>query len=146
METPPAPKNSKTGRPVLLSVLCILTFLCSGTATLLSITGIFASGWVLDKAENMIPGVVEYSGSFFIVLFLVMFVIWALSLWGAILMFNLRRGGFILYIIPNGLLLVLQLVLTISAFNIYFLLSDLLSILFIILYASQVRHMKEAAS
>jgi hypothetical protein len=139
----PISATRKTGRPVLLSILCSLTFLCSGSATLLSLTGIFASGWVLRQVESMIPGVVDYSGTFFIILFLAMFIVWALSLWGAILMFGLRKGGFILYLIPNGLLLVLQVILTISAFNIYFLLSDLLSILFIVLYATQVKHMKE---
>jgi hypothetical protein len=139
----PVEKTGPGQRPFGLTLLCILTFICSGGATLLSLTGIFTSGMILERAETMIPGVADYSGAFVIVLFLVMFIIWALSLWGAILMFGMRRNGFILYLIPNGLLLILQVILTISAFNIYFLLFALISILFIILYATQLRYMKE---
>ncbi len=130
-------------RPALLTVLCVLTFLCSGFATLLSLVGIFASGWILDMLAPIIPGMVNYSSAFLIVFFFILVVIWGLSLWGAILMFNRRKGGFVLYLIPNGLLLVLQAILTISAFNVFFLLFVLISILFIILYATQVKFMKE---
>jgi len=130
-------------RPALLTVLCILTFLCSGLATISSLTGIFASGWLLEMLEAFVPGLSNYSSSFLIVFFLILVVIWGLSLWGAILMFGLRKGGFVLYLIPNGLLLIAQAILTISTFNVFFLLFLLISILFIILYATQVKYMKE---
>lgn len=129
-------------RPVLLSILCILTFIFSGSAMLISLAGIFSSEWLLMKAEPMIPGVADYSASFFVILFLSLFIIWVLSLWGAILMFAGRRGGFVLYLIPNGLVFVLQAILTISAFNLGFLVFTLISLLFIVLYATQVRKMK----
>lgn len=130
-------------RPVLLTILCILTFFFSGIATLLSLAGIFTSEWLLSKIEPMVPGINDYSGTFFIIMFLIMVIIFGLSLWGAIMMFAARKGGFVLYLIPNGLLLVFQAILTISAFNTFFLVFLLISILFIFLYATQVRYMKE---
>jgi hypothetical protein len=143
MENSGTPANTSTRRPALLSVLCILTFLCSGAATLLSLVGIFASSWILDMLTPFVPGLASYSSSFLIVFFFILVVIWGLSLWGAIVMFNRRKGGFVLYLIPNGLLLILQIILTISAFNVFFLLFVLISILFIVLYATQVKFLKE---
>lgn len=143
MEKNATPTNQDTRRPALLTVLCVLTFLCSGFATLLSLSGIFASNWILNMLEPWLPGLEGYSSAFLIVFFFIMLVIWGLSLWGAIMMFNRRKGGFILYLIPNGLLLIMQSILTISAFNVFFLLFVLISILFIILYATQVKFMKE---
>lgn len=127
----------------MLTLLCILTFLFSGGAAILSLMGIFASGWLLEMLETFVPGIFNYSNAFLIVFFLILVVIFGLSLWGAILMFAMRKGGFVLYLIPNGLLLIGQVILTLSSFNVFFLLFLLISVLFIILYATQVRYMKE---
>lgn len=136
-------KNTVTKRPLLLTLLCILTFIFSGGATILSLVGIFASNWLIGKFDQLIPGGDTYSTAFIIVTFLVMLIIWGLSLWGAILMFGRRKGGFVMYIIPNGLVLVVQIIMMISAFHTYFLIATLISILFIILYSTQVKYMKE---
>ena len=130
-------------RPALLTVLCIMTFLCSGFATLVSLAGIFVSEYIMDVLEPYAPQLVSYSNSGLIIFFLISVIIWGLSLWGSILMFNRRKGGFVLYIIPNGLLLIVQLVLMISYFNPLSLVFTLMSILFIILYATQVKYMRE---
>ena len=144
METPAIQDSTqKPSRPVLLRVLCILTFIGSGFGMILSVVGMFSSEWLLEQAEPLAPGILDYSKTVIVVLFLILAIIWALSLWGAILMFGLRKGGFVLYLIPNGLLLLLQIILTISSFDVFFLLYDLLCILFIVLYATQVRYMKE---
>lgn len=143
MKNPVSSQPHEHKRPALLTVLCILTFIFSGSAMILSLMGIFASGWLLETLETFVPGIFNYSSSFLIVFFLVLVLIWGLSLWGSILMFGLRKGGFVMYLIPNGLLLIVQTILTISTFNVFFLLFLLISILFIILYATQVKYMKE---
>jgi hypothetical protein len=136
-------QNKVSKRPWLLTLLCILTFIFSGGATIMSLIGIFASNWLIGKFDQLIPGSDTYSTAFIIVTFLVMLIIWGLSLWGAILMFGRRKGGFVMYIIPNGLVLVVQIIMMISAFHTYFLIAALISILFIILYSTQVKYMKE---
>ncbi len=130
-------------RPALLTVLCVMTFLFSGLATVLSFAGLLSAEWLMSMLKPYLPDLANYSSSLLIVSFLVCVIIFGLSLWGAILMFLRRRSGFVLYIIPNGLLLAAQAVLTFSAFNVFFLLFLLISVLFILLYAMQVKYMKE---
>lgn len=130
-------------RPALLTVLCVMTFLFSGLATVLSFAGLLSAEWLMNMLKPYLPDLANVSSSLLIVSFLLCVVIFGLSLWGAILMFLRRRAGFVLYIIPNGILLVGQAVLTFSAFNVMFLLFLLISILFILLYAMQVKFMKE---
>lgn len=130
-------------RSALLTVLCVMTFLFSGLATVLSFAGLLSAEWLMNMLKPYLPDLANVSSSLLIVSFLLCVVIFGLSLWGAILMFLRRRAGFVLYIIPNGILLVGQAVLTFSAFNVMFLLFLLISILFILLYAMQVKFMKE---
>jgi hypothetical protein len=129
-------------RPALLTLLCIFTFVCSGFITLFSFLGILFSGWLAETVKEIVPGLDGMSSAFFIVLFLVLFILFSLSLWGAILMFGLRKGGFVLYVIPNGLKLVFLTIGVFSAFNYYSLGFLLFSVALIILYSTQVKHMK----
>jgi len=129
-------------RPVLLSLLCIFTFICSGAITLLSLLGIFFSGLLADTVKSFVPGLESMSSAFFIVLFLVLLILFGLSLWGAILMFVLRKGGFVLYVIPNGLKLAFLLISVFSAFNVYSLVFLIFGIALIVLYSSQIKYMK----
>jgi hypothetical protein len=129
-------------RPLLLTALCIFTFLTSGTMALISLFGIFITSFLMENIKNMVPALEGMGSAFFIVMFLVIFILFALSVWGAILMFNLRKGGFVLYVIPNGLKLVFLIIFFLSTFDLYILFFLLVSIVLIILYSTQVRHMK----
>jgi hypothetical protein len=129
-------------RPVLLTLLCIVTFICSGSIVLLSLMGIIFSGSLTDIIRESAPGLENMNAGFFIVGFLGILIMFGLSLWGAILMFYLKKGGFILYVIPNGLKLVFLIVGTLSAFNTFLLLLLIAGIALIVLYSAQIRHMK----
>ena len=129
-------------RPALLSVLCILTFIWSGLMTLLSLIGIFASGWIMDLAGGSFGSLGSAGGAILIVVFVIMLIFWGLSFWGALLMFKLRKGGFIMYVIPNGLMLIFQLIGIFSAFSFFNLLYLLVSIAFIVLYGMNLKFMK----
>jgi hypothetical protein len=129
-------------RPVLLTILCVFSFFFSGAMTLFSLSGIIFSGLITDLIRESAPGLDELSGALFIAVFLVLFILFGLSLWGAILMFSLRKGGFVLYVIPNGLKLVLMIIYLLGAFSTWVLVFTLVGAAFIVLYSTQVRKMK----
>lgn len=129
-------------RPGMLTTLCILTFIWSGLWTLLSLVGIFASGWLGAYVGGMLGGFGDMGTGIFIVVFVIMLIFWGLSLLGAIKMFGLKKSGFILYVIPNGLMALLQIFSIATAFTTGGLVYLLVSILFIVLYAQNLKFMK----
>jgi hypothetical protein len=129
-------------RPALLTILCVFSFFFSGAMTLFSLGGIIFSNVLTNFVKDSIQGLEDFSSAFFIIIFLVLLILFGLSLWGAILMYGLRKGGFVLYIIPNGLKLVFLIILLLGAFNYYFLIFVMVSIAMIVLYATQIKYMK----
>ena len=89
-------------RPVFLSVLCILTFIGSGIALLFSLIGLVASGAV-ESLSASIPGMPDLDHGFLKTLIMVLLV--AGSLFGAILMWQLKKVGFYIYAAANVILL-----------------------------------------
>lgn len=132
----------KNERPALLTTLCILTFIWSGLMSLFSLIGIFASGALSGYLENMLPGFGSMSAGFFIIIFLVMLILFGLSLFGAIKMFQLKKSGYVIYMIPNCLMLLFQIIGIAAAFTFLSLISLLVSILFIVLYGTNLKYMK----
>ena len=130
-----------TQRPGMLTVLCILTFIWSGLFTLLSLIGIFSSKWLGTIIEEYVSNMGGISTSIFLLVFIVMFIFWGLSLFGAIKMFNLKKSGFIMYVIPNGVMTLMQLFTIVAAFTPFGLLYLLVSVLFIVLYAQNLKFM-----
>ncbi|MCW3102529.1 MAG: hypothetical protein JWO09_969 [Bacteroidetes bacterium] len=126
-----------TARPQFLTVLCILSYIGSGIWALLSLIGMVASGWILSllgigvaaaensatmegmdsvDAEQMhqataaVGGLMGMGTTFFIIIFLVSLIFAGLSLFGVVKMWNLKKSGFIVYTIVNGLILILGLI------------------------------------
>lgn len=136
-ETPPQ-------RPVLLTVVCILTFIGSGM-------NIFSSLIIAGFHETFIQIAQEFADKFNLpgmeviaeakpLFFLVSAIFYAGSLAGAILMMNLKKTGFHLYTVSQILLILAPM---------YFLhqnspgLADLLfSGIFILLYGMHLKLMK----
>jgi hypothetical protein len=135
------PTLQKKERPGGLTALCILTFIWSGLWTLLALIGIFASGAFIGYFENMLPGGGAMATGIFIAVFAILFILFGLSLFGAIKMFTLKKSGFVIYAISNGLMLLLQIFSLVSAFNLGGLIYLLISILFIVLYAQNLKVM-----
>ena len=142
-------QENNTQRPVLLTVLCILTFIGSGLSSFANlllffyydpIKGVFESG-ELDFME----GTVEME-SFKILLnitphfFLFRGLLYFVSLFGAVLMWKLNKTGFHFYAIAQILLLIL--------FEFYVpglpfpVIPLLITIIFILLYYRNIRFMK----
>ncbi len=144
-EFPAGPaREEPAGRTRLLSVLCILTFIGSGLNIISGLAiGTFFSDFVTvanDLAETYkLPGmemITEGTPGFFFISAL----LYAGSVGGAIMMWNLRRTGFHLYTISQILLILAPM---------YFfklpgpsVLDLVLTGLFVILYSMNLKSMK----
>jgi hypothetical protein len=133
----------KKGRPGLLVALCICTFIWSGIMAIFSLIGIIASGMFADLFREYLGGAAAVIGGYIAIIMAVSFIFWFLSLFGAIKMFKLKKSGFVFYVIPNCLMLIIQIAL------IYFMpsahwivyLYTFVSVLFIVLYAANLKRM-----
>jgi len=129
----------KKERPGLLTAFCILSFIWTGLMCLLCLVGIVASGWFASFFESYVPGVGGAIASYLIVFCVIFLIFYALKLWGAIKMFGMKKSGFILYIIPSALLLLLQLIgINGQPVSLILLVT---SIAFIVVYAMNLKHM-----
>ena len=155
------PQKSKPN--TFLTVLCILTFVGSGWGALsnlfqwilfspakitlqmqqISSVGDVGSGFLgslLGSTMDTLGVIAEHGSSIYLLSFLVSL----LSLAGAFLMFKLNRMGFILYVIAQiGLLFIMPVFASFSVVIVASLLiSGLFTLLFIILYALNLKQMK----
>ena len=136
------PEIQEVKRPALLTVACILTMIWSGLWAFIFLIGVIASGWIGSLIEGYVPGLGNLGGMVIIIVCLVAFIFFGLSLWGAIKMIGLKKSGFILYVIPNGLMLIGQLGGIFTAYSLGSLIYLLVSIGFIVIYALNLKNMK----
>lgn len=129
-------------RPPLLTVLCIFTFIWSGLWTLVSLTGIFSSAFISDYLYEFYPELGTFAVNMVIIVCTVGLLLFGLSLWGAILMFHLRRPGFVLYTVSSGMMLIFQLFTVMSNLTPVNAMYLIVSIIFIILYSLFVKKMR----
>ncbi|MCY1634270.1 hypothetical protein [Marinifilum sp. D737] len=149
-------------RPGLLTALCILTFIGSGFGVLNNIMGMIMSPiknfFDPDFFEMALEEVQEEPARKFIEqaleigqralenifeISLTQFILYAASLTGAILMFQLKKAGFYIYTIAQVLLLFVPAIFV--GFNLFInigiLFSSVFTILFIALYAINLKKM-----
>ena len=160
-------QQNKLQRPTFLLVLCILTFIGSGWGTLSNLFSVFTAGLTdssmqMEHYSSMLNSMDQGAGSavFSDILnstmaslqatfvhakeiAVVSLVLSVISLLGAILMFQLRRLGFYLYTAAQ--ILALFVLPYFAGFSMYVLIvmffSGLISLLFIILYAVNLKYM-----
>ncbi len=141
-------ENEVTQRPELLKILCILTFVGSGLSlvsnsimflTIDIIRNYYAAGSFDFLAEDLDLSTLEILISANSSYFIFQAVLFALSFYGAYLMWNLRKVGFHFYTIAQIVLLILpQVFLPNMPFPTFEL---LLSVIFITLYAKNLKLM-----
>ena len=112
-------------RPVLLTVLCILSFIFSG------VMGVFLIGIIVllgsaVTASNALPSMLIALG------------IWALGLISIILMWKLRKIGFYLYVVSNIVVTSLQIYSTEEVSY----LTIAVPVIFIVAFATQLKAMR----
>lgn len=167
MENPFEEQQNKLQRPTFLLVLCILTFIGSGWGTLSNLFSVFTAGLTdssmqMEHYSSMLNSMDQGAGSAVLSdilnstmaslqatfvhakeIAVVSLVLSVISLLGAILMFQLRRLGFYLYTAAQ--ILALFVLPYFAGFSMYVLIvmffSGLISLLFIILYAVNLKYM-----
>ena len=165
MENPFEEQPHRIQRPTFLSVLCILTFIGSGWGVLSNLFSLFTADLLnstvqMEQYSSMMDGMnagetlSNYLSSAMTTLqetfvhareiHVMSLVLSIVSLLGAILMFRLRKFGFYLY--TTAQILILFVVPYFVGFNFYVLstlfASGIFSLLFIILYAVNLKHMQ----
>ena len=90
-------------RPTFLTVLCILTFIGSGLGILFSLLGIFGIGAMNSFLSNYAGAGAADAGILKPILTLVFS---AASIYGAIMMWSLKKMGFYLYVAAQVLMLI----------------------------------------
>ena len=128
-------------RPELLTVICILTFIGSGLAAFSNII-IYLNYNMLFEAFNSgeltLPGI-DLLFSFQRSFYFLGFLLYLVSLYGAIKMWRLQRPGFHFYSIAQIFLLMIPYFYV--RYNEFPLFGILITVLFISLYASNLKHM-----
>lgn len=136
-------------RPKSLQLLCILTFIGSGLSAFSYLIFSVALDTVKDVVQindltflnsaddkRMIAMILSLPRYYFVL----HFVLYIASVFGAVLMWNMRKTGFHLYAIAQIILLIIyRIFLPNAQFPVFPL---IVTIFFILLYASHVRYMK----
>jgi len=151
-------------RPILLTVLCVLTFIGSGFGVFGNLMAMFAAPFLeffqasmLDEAYNQLgnnPGdqfvkqaldMAVLTIDNFLGITLSKFIFYAISLTGAIMMFQMKKIGFYLYVAAQvGFLFIGPVFLGWNMFvSTAMFFSGFFSILFIALYAINLKHMSQ---
>ena len=149
-------------RPILLTVLCVLTFIGSGFGVFANLIAMFAAPFLELFQTSMLDEAFSHLGNNpgdefvkqaldmallvidnFLGITLSKFIFYALSLVGAIMMFRMKKIGFYLYIVAQiGFLFIGPIFLGWNMFvssALFF--SGFFSILFIALYGINLKHM-----
>ena len=89
-------KKEKVKRPYLLTVLCLFSFIFFGVITILFLVALFYSGSITDMIFRYAP---ENSPSRLMILFYILggFLLHAISLSGIILIWRMKRIGYLLF-------------------------------------------------
>jgi len=120
-------------RPTFITVLCILTFIWSGFAILGSLLGILGMGALMSMFGGGAAG-----GTMYMV---VLLLITAVSLYGAIQMWGLKKQGFTIYAAANGIGLIIPYIFGFPFVFSSFLVGLLITGGFIVMYYLNVKHM-----
>lgn len=122
-------------RPVFLTVLCILTFVGSGLGLLTSLLMVVGVGALMDLLGGFGGGVMGGGVAYFGVAALMA----AASLYGAIMMWKLKKMGFYIYTGSNVIAAILPIVWLGGGFAF---MSFLWPVVFIVLYGLNLKHLK----
>lgn len=148
MENPFEEEQESRKRPVLLTVLCIFTFIGMAFSILSALVlsfmpdtfssamqEQFAQMMGEETAEEMAAAIVSgmRSAPYLLVLYII-------NLFGAIQMFRLRKMGFFIYVVAQVLIWILPVVMGAPAMSL--IMPAIWTTLFIVLYATNLKFMK----
>jgi len=118
-------------RPTFLTVLCILTFIGSGLGVLFSLLGVLGVGATGSFLSSYTGTTVSASSGMLKPILILLFS--AASIYGALMMWNLKRIGFYIYVAAQILIVAFGF----TWVGLFF------SVLFIFLYGLNLKHLQE---
>ncbi len=101
-------------RPVLLTVLCLISFVFFSVFSLLFIAGLFYSGWIARVTMQYMPAG-EFTKTQIQFFFCAGFLLHGLAFAGVLMIWNLRKAGYYLLGISCLIVAAYQLLLPFSA-------------------------------
>jgi len=130
-------------RPGFLTVLCILSFIAAGISIIFLILGMGVKGAVESNGIDMdaqmaSAGVSEAAAAFSWPSMLSSIVLTIIGLVGVIMMWKLKKMGFYIYV-GTGLLGILMPIVFGASFSV---MGAFFPVLFIVLYALNLKHLK----
>jgi hypothetical protein len=131
-------EKQQVKRPRILTVLCILSLSWSGGWVAFSLTGIFICKWLAQFTGRSFPALNNLSIKYFYVLLILNLILFGSSATGCILMLRLKKAGYWFYTIPSVLMILVSLFIVLNPVNLLYM---LVSIVFLILYSVQFRHL-----
>lgn len=145
----PSHQQATTARPVFITVLCILSFVGVGFTLLINVVAYIILKASADMLQEVQATGVEMDAAWNAVRYmdvnLAIGIGGALAcLWGAILMWKLKRIGYYIYIVGQVVPLVLSFFIlqTTMLDTLTFIFSALFPLIFIVLYGINLKHMK----
>ena len=145
----PGGDGEQPKRPELLKILCILTFIGSGLSMLANIIMFFTLDLWIQAYEKGLFSVLEDQIKTEVIelligisplYYIIQGLLFLMSVYGAWLMWNLKRTGFHVYVVSQILLLIVSKVfIPAQPFPVIPL---LLSLVFVLLYARNLQSMK----
>jgi hypothetical protein len=130
-------KSGAKKRPGLLTVLCILTFIGSGLGILFWLFAIVGLGNILGFLGK-IPGFAAGGGESTIIVPIVFLLLAIVLLLSAIMMWNLKKMGYYLYILVKILGIVLPIILLGALFKVTAL---IIPVIMVVLYGLNLKAM-----
>ena len=101
---------TQEGAPGFLKTLVILTYIFSSLFSLICLIGVFASSWLIGMTGGMaMMGGGGAAVGLIVAVCVIMIGIEVLTMIGASKMWKLKKSGFWMWIIPNGIYLLLSL-------------------------------------
>jgi len=122
-------------RLIVLKALCLSTFISSGVSALFFLGCILLSGKVSDFISEYALNYNSLPLYIYTIASIILFLLFAFSIAGAFMIFNKRSGGFYFYIVPNSIIMVMNIILVYVTLSPFWIIYFLLSLFSVVLYA-----------
>ena len=141
-KTEPVNIKNKSAKPLLLKILCICSFISGVLSALFILFCVLFSGKVFTFFNEYALNDGTLPLNIFIISSVVFFMLFAISVLGTFYLFKQKKKGFYFYLLPNCIFMVLNIIVIYIIFSPLWIIYLLVSIAFILLYASHAKQMK----
>jgi hypothetical protein len=128
-------QDRENARPFILKALCISTFISSGLSALFFLGCILLSGKVSEFINEYALNYNSLPLYIYIITSAFLFLLFVFSTAGAFMIFNNHSNGFYFYVIPNSIIMVMNIILVYITLSPFWMIYFLISLLSVILYA-----------